>query len=427
MASGLLRTISGSGSISGGNIGSAISGSTLGDPSGRVWAEDVYDTFTDLTPWEHPVVASLPQGSTDSVQVNWVGKKLSAFSRTALDAKQEGYTFPFIDNPAGTADTNYGDASFEARWIGNNYIENFTLPLSVSSRARAVDMFGGGGDEFMTQAAAKVKEMGRNIEVRMFDDTFAVEANTGFIGDIGSNPTQMKPLMELIFQNRLDIDGNSVAATQQKIPAFRSSDMSRVDRINTNTGTLTNKDLPIDAVAYPVWAQTRLTETMLTKAQEYMRGSKYSTVSVRPDTVVVPPATFGHVGAFGVGPGTGSGYGDLTANISATDERISRVCRWFRSQFGLVQIIESQWLDQASNTGAATSMDFGAGPRTTDRNVGLVWLFERKFLELTWFQRPTLEKLAKIGLQDNGLVWSEVTLKLLHPRAAGVIIGVNNV
>jgi hypothetical protein len=107
--------------------------------------------------------------------------------------------------------------------------------------------------------------------------------------------------------------------------------------------------------------------------------------------------------------------------------KIIRSVHFFKSNFGMVQIIESRWLDQAKNAGAATTLVFGATPRDTARNCGLVWGFERKFLSLQWFNRPTIDKMGKTGLNEKAIVHCQVGPRLLSPQAAGVIIGVNNV
>ena len=384
---------------------------TIGSPDGtRVWKEEVYTSLTDISPSDSAFINLLAAEDIDDVVFRWPLKRLNPLP-TGNPGYPEGVEFSALT------------ANWQKRPMLSNNAEKFVKAVNVTDDVRKVEMYGD-NDEFFLKSAEAVEEMRREMEQRVFDDTFAVTANTNFIGDATTTTILMKPLMQLIFQARSYLVDPAAPAQGDSVNAFRSSDMARVDR---PSGTLTSESAVLDTgVTYPIWAQTRWTETMATKLQELLRGNK-DRGGVNIDTICTPPANWGQTGAFGTGPGTGTNYGDLNVNIDASLRKIIRAVHFFKSNFGVVQVIEARFLDQAKNAGAATTMAVGANPRAAARNCGLIWGFERKFLQTCWFQRPEIKKMGVTGLNEKAIVNAQMGLRLLHPHAAGVIIGVNNV
>jgi len=384
---------------------------TLGSPDGtRIWREEVYEGLTDISPSDSATINLLATEDVDDVVFRWPLKRLNPLP-TGNPGYPEGVEFSALT------------ATWQKRPMLTNNAEKFVKAVNVSDDSRKVQMFGD-NDEFYLKSAEAVEEMRREMEQRILDDTFAVVANTNFIGDATTTTILMKPLMQLIFQARDYLVSPTAPAQGDSVNAFRSSDMARVDR---PAGTLTTESAVLDTGGtYPLWAQTKWTETMCTKLQELMRGNK-DRGGVNIDTILAPPANWGQTGAFGTGPGTGTGYGDLNVNIDASLRKIIRSVHFFKSNFGMVQVLEARFLDQAKNTGAVTTMVAGATPRGATRNCGLIWGFERKFVQTCWFQRPEIKKMGITGLNEKAIVNAQMGLRLLHPHAAGVIIGVNNV
>lgn len=393
-----------------GSTGAGSTGQTIGTPDGtRVWKEEVYEGLTDISPADSATINLLQAVDIDDVVFRWPIKRLNPLP-TGAPGYPEGVDFSALTN------------NFQRRPMLSNNAEKFVKAVLVSDDSRKVQMYGG-NDEFYLKSAEAVEEMRREMEQRIFDDTFAVVSNAGFTGNALSTTMLMKPLMQLIFQTRDYLAPSGTPAQADSVNAFRSSDMARVDR---PAGSLTSEDAELDTGTYPLWAQTKWTETMATKLQELLRGNK-DRGGVNIDTICVPPANWGQTGAFGTGPGTGPAFGDLNVNIDASLRKIIRSVHFFKSNFGMVQVIEARFLDQAKNSGAATTLTLGSGPRDTARNCGLVWGFERKFLQTCWFQRPEIKKMGVTGLNEKAIVNAQMGLRLLHPHAAGVIIGVNNV
>lgn len=374
--------------------------------SGGINAEDVLDLIVDVTPWETPVVTILPKVEANSTRHEWITDFLgTAQSRHGIT---EG------------ADFGADATTLQTKTRRANFLQHFRYEIKVSNLQRLMNPYGI-ADQYSYEVGKLTKQIGKDIEARLLEDTFvqsgAVATYQGLEALAGA---RMKTLIELI----AEVDTNAIA-----------NGVKSNIRDSTNLTGLTAASGLWDGTNPTISAQARLTENMVNKFLELLNGGgggggvgSGDSGGAHPDTIVVGPASYGHVGAFG---GAGSGaYPFPATQPPLTNAKLSRVVRFYDSQFGLIEVINSRWCPQAINTGAATTFVRGANPGTqeaTTRNDGFAYFFERNRLRLAFARGVQHIAIPPAGDAARGMVVADVTTELLSSRSAGVLVAVNNV
>lgn len=360
-----------------------------GPGSANVNAEDVLDMIVDISPHETAVVALLPKVKASSTRHEWVTDALPAANH--FSNVQEGADYALTT----------GASTDSARVRQKNYLQHFRRPVQVTNLQRVMNPFGV-ADEYSYQVGRAAKALACDLELRILKDT--VISNTASIQGTDTDPTRMKTLIELICEENT----GSIATTIENV---RSS--------IAHEALVTSSSIWDGTTGFASAAQ--ITEGKVTRMMEQILGTDTSGGGV-PDTMIVSPAVFGHIGAFGSSFTNAGGYPQLAAQTFNNDpalKRIIRAVRFYESQFGVLQVVMSRFCPQAANTGSGTTFT-----RTT---AGMAYFVERNRFRIA-FARPFQHvPLPPNGDSTRGMVLGDATIELLDSRSAGCLAGVNNV
>ncbi len=367
-------------------------------------AEDVLDLIIDLTPWENPVVTMMPKVQATSTTHEWIEDSLNTISpRHGID---EGVDF---GDQSETTPTKFRKP---------NFLQHFRYEVKVSNLQRLMNPYGI-QDQYAFEVGKRAKQIGKDIEARLLEDTFVSSGAAGtFQGIAGGGGTvaRMKNLIEMIAQE-------NHATTIQNGVKSNIRDAETLTGLTAAT-QIWNGTLPatLDATA-----SARLTELRVNKALELMHGND-DTGGAHPDTMIVNPASYGHIGAFGnqTPVAATASYPFPSAFASIANGRLSRVVRFYDSQFGLIEVVNSRWVPQSSNAGTATAFVRGTGPRTAANN-GFAFFLERNRFRLAFGRGVAHVPLPPNGDSTRGMVLTDVTAELLGWQSAFVLVAVNNV
>jgi len=387
---------------------------SMGPGGANINAEDVLDLMIDVTPWETPVVTVLPKTIASSTRHEWIEDSLVP----ALSAHDvlEG------DDFAASADPNVGPVRMA------NFLQHFRYEVKVTNLQRMMNPYGV-NDFYAYKVGQAAKQIGKDLEQRILEDTIitgtayarqAVETN----GGAGAR-ARMSPLSELIAREggallTTQTAGGAKTLTNVTDTAFTGVVLAIVAGANGATW---------DATTPAFAAQAVLTENMVNIALQSAHGSGDSGGG-HPDTMITFPAAFNVVGTFGK---TAGAYGALTQNIDVSLRKIIRAVKFYDSQFGLIEVINSRWCPRAINPpgGAATTFVRGTQPTppttiSAARNDGFVYFIERNRLRLAFGRTFRHVPLPPVGDSTRGMVLGDVTLELLGWKTAWLLAGVNS-
>lgn len=374
------------------NVAADASNVRLGPGGNNVNAEDVLDLIVDISPHETAVVSLLPKVKATSSRHEWI-----------TDALPAAESFANVAEGADWAMTT-GSSTDSARVRQKNFLQHFRRPIKVTNLQRIMNPFGV-SDEYSYQVGRAAKALACDLELRILKDT--IVSNTASIQGTETDPTRMKTLIELIAEE------NTGALTgTPSIENIRTANELRAIDLASSIW---------DADASDFTACSPITEQKITFMMETILGTGTSGGGV-PDTMIVSPAVFGHIGAFGVAASAASGQpalAALTFNNDPALKRIIRAVRFYESQFGVLQVVMSRFCPQDVNLPSVTSFD-----RTT---AGMVYFVERNRFRIA-FARPFQHvPLPPNGDSTRGMVLGDATIELLDARSAGALAGVNNV
>jgi hypothetical protein len=390
----------------------------VGAESLRVHAEDVMDMVFDKSAHLTPFVSYCPKGKAKAKTVEWIVDKLVPVTDPQDSNRAEA--------GANSDWTRTGLPSHQKRVRLDSMTQNIREDLEVHDVNEALDAFGV-ADEYNYQAQKKMKEMAILLEKQCFLDTFVPVANTGYTGTVPTtwvDPTRMKPLTQLV------IHGSEATALNFTPNLVNAQDMTFLQI----TAGAPVEDQVMDPAGNPPTANTRIDEDMITKAFELLIGNADDAM-IQPDTVWLSTAPYGHVGAFGSVSSPSGNLGALEIQKDMRLNRIARVVKVYGTQFGDVAFVHTRWIQQAQNTGTATTFVRGATPvdhplfdaAAGTGNYGNAWITDRSMLSLD-FLRPVVHKpLPKQGDSTIGMIVGDVALKLKHPQAAMLLTAINNV
>lgn len=371
-------------------------------------AEDVLDMIVDISPWETPVVTILPKVQATSTRHEWIQDRLQTVQ------SRHGIT----EGAAFGADATV----MQTKARRANFLQHFRYELTVSNLQRLMNPYGI-SDQYAYEVGKLTKQIGKDIESRLLEDTFVISgAAATYQGLEALAGARMKTLIELIAEE----DTNAIAAGAKE----NIRDGETMTAFVAAAGIW---DALTPAVA--TVDQVRITEAILMKALELAQGGgggggvgSADTGGGHPDSAIVGPASFGHIGAFG---GAGSGaYPFPSALPPLTNARLARVVRFYDSPFGLIEVINSRHCPMATNTAALTTFVRGANPGTqeaTTRNDGFVYLFERNRFRLAFARGVQHIAIPPAGDAARGMVVADVTAELLGSGSAFAIVAINNV
>lgn len=377
-----------------------------------MWAEDVRDIIATISPHEVPNTNMWPDFEISTLKYEWPLKRLNVvkanYTASTVGVKQRAET-----NPEHVS----ADVDRPPRVMVDSHMQNFSEDVEISDRLAKVRGFGV-ADEFSLQSADAAMEVAKEYEAWMVLDTFTPFANTGALGT-AAEPTRMRPLMEQALQARL-------AGELNFAPNLFSGQVANFGLRLDNGGS---KTAPWDGVG--VSAQDRFNEALLLKVMELMQGTR-DTGGSSPDVVELPPANYiqaGNIGNLSSFSGVpGSIGGNVQYNIDPRLKRIYRGVRIADTQAGIIAFVRNRWLQQANNTGAATTATRRTNtfaPSAAEIGVGM--FFERKFMSHAFLIPFTFERFMRTSLSRKGTVSGDGTPVVGHPQAIGFVYGINNV
>lgn len=372
------------------NVAADASNVRLGPGGNNVNAEDVLDMIVDISPHETAVVSLLPKVKASSTRHEWV-----------TDALPAAEHFANVAEGADWAMTT-GSSTDSARVRQKNFLQHFRRPIKVTNLQRVMNPFGV-ADEYSYQVGRAAKALACDLELRILKDT--VISNTASIQGTETDPTRMKTLIELICEENTGSIATTVENVRSSI-AFES--------------LVTSSSIWDGTTGFASAAQ--ITEGKVTRMMEQILGTGTDVGGGVPDTLIVSPAVFGHIGAFGAAFTNAGGYPGLAAQTFNNDpalKRIIRAVRFYESQFGVLQVVMSRFCPQAANTGSGTTF--------TRTSAGMAYFVERNRFRIA-FARPFQHvPLPPNGDSTRGMVLGDATIELLDSRSAGALAGVNNV
>jgi len=379
----------------------------------QMWAEDVGSVLADASPDETPLLSLMPKGRASAINEEWPAKRLNAITANPL-AATSGVVVLGENNP----DFLRTRVDRPGRTMLSSPVMNFSQDIEVSDRLLAINPFGV-DDEFSMQIYDGVREVAKEIEYWMLIDPFTISGSpTGFQGTT-TDPTRFKPLVQQLFHGRSAAQLNFTPNVMAVAPLGTRLDNAGADEVAIWNGS-------------PAITQGRLVEPVILKALELGRGTM-DQGGCRFDLCVLPPANYGMVPQAGFGgvPGGYTGGGvfgpSRQFNLDADMERVKSVIKIIDTQYGAVAFMEDRWLRQANNTGTTTTATRRVDPTTgVSSDIGLGWMFERKFLEWRWLISLYFERLGRRGRSHQAIISGDGTPILGHPLAGLLMVGLNN-
>ena len=314
--------------------------------------EDLSDLITLTDPYETPFFSMVQKGQARHVVHEWLTEALAATATGGGSTYAEGASF----SAAGVLGRT-------RLW---NYCEIFRKDIQVSNTQRAV-LPAGIKDEYLHQIQLATKEIGRDIEITLFQGVAGSAS-----GSTGALRT-MKTLRNMITTNAFSTTSTAIGCT----------------------GTI---------FSGTSWA---LGETMFnsTLEQVFLRGG-------RVDTVFVNGATKRQISRFTAGSTQASAVvGISRRNQDAGGKRLIAGVDTYDSDFGVVSIVLDRFVGQ-------TEGGSGLGTANPDNRAF--------FLQMDAFEVSILRPLKHVPLPPGGdavrgMVLTELTLTCYNEAWSAVI------
>ena len=377
--------------------GGDVNTTAMGPTGANINAEDVLDLIVDVTPWETPVVTMLPKTVAMSTRHEWIEDGLEPIS--SRHDRAEGSDFEAESVPT------------QIKRRVPNFLQHFRYGVKVSNLQRMMNPYGI-NDQYAYEVGKTAKQLGKDLETRILEDTVIISAAT-FYGreEATGAPARMRPLAELIARQAGQNDLNADTLTNITDTA--------------HTAVVTTAATPgVWNGATPAFAaQATLTESVFNRTLQLIHGS-VDAGGGHPDTAIVFPAAYNVVGTYGKAEGTI--YSAATLNIEAAIKKIIRAVKFYDSQFGMIEVINSRWCPRATNL-TGTAFVRGATPQDATRNNGFVYFIERNKVRLAFGRTFRHVPLPPVGDSTRGMVLGDVTLELLGWKTAWLVAGVNSV
>lgn len=341
----------------------------FGTIAGSSNREDLIDLITLTDPYEHPFITMVNKGTASLTNHEWLTEGLTdGATATATGGTELGVTYA-------------EGAAFSAAGLNNrtrlaNLCEIFRKDVQVSNTQRAVRP-AGVQDEYLHQVQVGLKELGRDIEITLFQGAAA-----SAVGSSGVLRT-MKPLQTWLSTNSFSVTSTAIGATGV---GFSGTSWS------------------IGEVAF---------NGCLERA--YRQGG-------RVDTVFVNGASKRMISRFGVGTGPVS-LGSA-APPSITQRSISASARTlvssvdvYESDFGRVNIVLDRWVGQVSG---------GQGMDTVQPNN------KAFFLQMDAWELAFLRPLKHVPLPPGGdavrgMILTELTLVSYNEKWSSLLSGIGTI
>jgi hypothetical protein len=408
-----------------------------GAESGRVHAEDVRDMVFDRSADRTPLTSMIREGeSLFTKYFDHICDKLETISDPNSLARAEAGTSSAASDWNRAAAGAFKDGlgvTFKKRTRFQQYVQNFREDVEVHQINDYLRAFGV-AREYSYQVAKKAKRLAIAQEKRILTDVFCCTSSVEVagtqeqVGSIATDPTFMRPFMELLFVN------SPAAHFSYQPNVYRAEDGKRINNtavagISTDIG-LTTAGKIIDGAlgnnAEPT-IQRRIDEEMILDFAAAQTGNEDDPDSMF-DTLVTSMAPWGHVGSFGSVTSPSGNLGALQMVKDMGLEVIKRAIRIIESNYGPAAVMATRWLKQAGNTGVTTTYTRPSTP-IVGRGAGApgyLWGLQLDMLERRDLRPFYHDPLPRQGDSTIGMILGDTSYDMLHPQSCGVVIGVNN-
>jgi len=322
-------------------MATSLIGSTVlfGQVAGQNNREDLVDVITLTDPFETPFFSMVQKGTASAVQHEWQTEALQSTATGGGTTYAEG--------------AGFSAASVNDRTRLNNLCEIFRKDIQVSNTQRAVRP-AGVSDEYLHQVQVAIKEIGRDIEVTLWQGTAG-----SAIGSTGTVLRTFKTIQDFISTNDFTTSSTAVGATGV---GFSSTS----------------------------WA---VGEAMFNDCLEqvFLKGG-------RADTVFCNGAGKRQISNFGGLIASSSGV--ARRNIDMSARRLISAVDTYESDFGVVNVILDRFIGQ---------LDGGPGRDTENPDNHMF------FMQMDTWEIATLRPLKHVPLPPGGdairgMVLTELTL-----------------
>ena len=329
----------------------------FGQVAGLNNREDLMELITLVDPYETPLYSMIQKGTAAHTLHEWQTEALQATATGGNDTFAEGAAF--------------SASTLNDRTRLHNLCEIFRKDVQVSNTQRAVRP-AGIKDEYIHQIQIGVKEIGRNIEVTLF------QGEAGSATGSDSTVRTMKVLRNFITTNSFATSSTAVGCT--------------------GTG--------FSGTSYAVG------ELMFNSVLEscYLSGG-------RVDTVFCNGSSKRQISRFSGGGGAfTSGSNHNRRNVDASGKRLVASVDSYDSDFGIVTIILNRFVGQ---------IDGGAGVGTANADNKIY------FLQMDTWECAVLRPLKHVPLPPGGdsvrgMVLTELTLSAYAEQWNGLLAGVSS-
>ncbi len=340
----------------------------FGTIAGLANREDLIDLITLTDPFEHPFITMVNKGTASLTNHEWLTEGLTdGATATATGGSELGVTYA-----EGAA---FSAAGLNARTRLGNLCQIFRKDVQVSNTQRSVSP-AGVQDEYLHQVQLALKELGRDIEITLFQGAAA-----SAVGDSGTLRT-MKPLQTWISTNSFSTTSTAIGCTGV---GFSGTSWS------------------IGEVAF---------NGCLERA--YRQGG-------RVDSVFVNGSAKRMISRFGVGTGPlsiGTGPASVTQRtISAAARTLVSSVDVYESDFGRVNIILDRWVGQVN----------GGDNQDPVQPNNKAFFLQMDAWELAFLRPLKHVPLPPGGDAVRGMILTELTLVAYNEKWSTMLSGVGTV
>lgn len=331
----------------------AVAANTVETYDNSVIREDLQQAYSMISPEEVPFQQAIGRKSVDSTLFEWPVVDLADPDPT--NRVIEGDDAPGTD--AGTLAVRL-----------QNYTQISDKVVSVSHTSEAVDAAAENVQRMAKQITLKLKELKRDVEIMLLDNTAAVPGSSG------------------------------AARTTAGLPAFLRTNTVRTAAGADPTLSGGTEGYP-NAAATPGTTPASLTEDNFRDVIQlcWEAGAEPTIALVNAGNKRVITETF---------TGVSTRYKD------ATDKRLVSAIDIYTSDFGELTVVPTRFMRTNNPAGANTSYN--------------VFILDPNFARLCTLEGPRQKPLSESGHSKKRLIWMEYGLQVDNEAAHGVIADTTN-